>query len=90
MTQTIQCTWCGRHDDNVSVAGASSLEEARQQALDFFRNAENGCDDEGITLDEGYLMTWKYDEPQPADWKDHYVFRSVDAHPVDQREWWEK
>ena len=43
-----------------------------------------------ITDNEGYFMTWKYDEPQPANWQDHYVFRSVDKYPVDQREWWEK
>jgi hypothetical protein len=88
--QTIQCTWCGREADDVSVIGASSKEEARQAAMEFFRNGETGCDDYGITLDDGYLSRWSYDEPQPDDWQDHYVFRAVDAHLVDQREWWEK
>lgn len=88
--QLIQCAWCGRHEDSVKVIGASSKEEAREQAMEFFRNDANGCDDEGITLDDGHFMTWAYDEPQPADWNDYYVFWSVDAHPVDQREWWEK
>jgi hypothetical protein len=86
----ITCAWHGRHEDNVKVIGASSLEVARQHAMDFFRNEDNGCDDEGITLDEGILVTWEYDDPKPEDWQDYYVFRSVDAYPVDQREWWEK
>jgi hypothetical protein len=89
--ETIACTWCGRHDDNVSVTGATSIEEARTAALTFFRSdEENGCDDEGITLDEGILIKWAYDEPQPDDWQDCYVFRSVDRWQPDQREWWEK
>lgn len=89
-TQTIQCTWSGRYEDYVHVIGASSLEEAREHAMEFFRNDDNGCDDEGITLDDGFLMTWKYDDPKPADWEDYFVFRSVDKYPVDTREWWEK
>lgn len=89
-TQLFNCSWCGRHEDSVKVSGAPSLEIARKDAMEFFRKDDGGCDDEGITLDEGNHVTWPYDdEPQPADWQDYYVFRSVDAFPIDQREWWE-
>lgn len=92
-TQAITCRWCGRHDSDVEVIGATTKEEAREAAMKFFRDGENGndgCDDYGITLDDGYHSVWTYEEPQPDDWYDSYVFRSCDAHPVDQREWWEK
>lgn len=91
--EKITCTWCGRGECDVEVIGANSKEEARQHAMIFFRNGENGndgCDDEGMTLDEGFFSKWSYEEPQPEDWYDSYVFRACDAHPVDQREWWEK
>lgn len=87
----VSCSWCGRHGTDVSVVGAVSKEEARKHALHFFHNDENGIDvGEGITLDDGCSMTWTYEEPQPEDWQDHYIFHSCDEHPVDQREWWEK
>lgn len=86
----IECTWCGRHGGDVSVTGASSLQEAREHAMKFFRNDEDGCDDEGITLDEGCFIKWPYEEPQDEDWQDHYVFRSCDKWQPDTCEWWEK
>jgi hypothetical protein len=88
---SIRCEWTGRHGGDVTVFGAGSIKEAREHALKFFReDEEGGCDDEGITLDDGCFITWKYEEEQPSDWQDYYVFSSCDAHPVDQREWWEK
>lgn len=82
--KAIVCSWTGRHADRVKVIGATSLPEAREHALIFAECPE------GITLDDGHLMTWTYEEPKPADREDYYIFWSCDAHPVDQREWWEK
>lgn len=80
----IVCTWCGRHDDSVKVVGASNIQEAREHALLFADCSE------GITLDNGRHNTWMYDEPQPVDWVDSYVFNTVDEYVPDTREWWEK
>ena len=91
VNENVKCKWeKGRRSDYIYVTGAANKEEARAAALHFFRNDEYGCDDLGITLDEGSFITWSYEEPSPADWEDHYVFYDCDAHPVDQREWWEK
>jgi hypothetical protein len=84
--ETITCMWTGRHEDSVKVIGATSIEEARKHAMEFF-NLEAP---DGITLDGGYSVTWDYEEPQPADWQDYYVFNSIDEYQPDQREWWEK
>ena len=75
----ITCEFTGRHGDDIKVTGASSAEEAREAALQFMK--EEG-DPEGITLDDGYHSTWPYDEPQPVDWVDSYVFRSMDSEPL--------
>lgn len=79
----IQCSWCGRNDDNIKVIGATSLAEARTAALAFLGEVP------GIVLDRGQLETWLYDEAQPADWQDYYIFCTEDEFPVDLREWWE-
>ena len=81
---SVHCNWCGRNGDSIEVYGANGIKEARAVAMEFAELPE------GITLDEGRLATWGYEEPQPADWQDHYLFNTCDAHPVDQREWWEK
>lgn len=57
--------------DVVYVYGASSTEEAREAATNFFRSE---CDDEGLTLGFSCFQTWGYNEPQPEDWKDYHVF----------------
>lgn len=81
----IRCEWSGRNDDRVIVFGASNIEEAKQAAMSFSEYPF-----EGITLDNGQLMTWPYDEPQPDDWEDYYCFHSYDMNEPDMREWWEK
>jgi hypothetical protein len=80
----ITCSWCGRNGDIVKVIGAPDLLTARAAAIQFAELPD------GIVLDNGRFVNWGYEEPQPDDWQDHYVFWSFDKHPVDQREWWEK
>lgn len=80
----IVCEWTGRHGDQVKVTGAPDIRAAREAALQF---AELPA---GIILDEGRAIAWGYEEPQPEDWQDYFLFWSNDEHPVDQREWWEK
>lgn len=76
---SIQCTWT--ESDDVKVVGASSKEEARGAALIFFAE-ESGEYTAGLTLDNGFLDDWGYDDPQPDDWEDSYVFRVMDEAPM--------
>lgn len=71
----IQCSFT--ESDDIKVVGTATKEEAREAAMSFF-NEE--CDAPGITLDNGFLNSWGYDEPQPADWVDSYIFRTVDEY----------
>lgn len=83
--QSIQCAWFGRHGDCVKVIGATSLEIAREHAINFADLPQ------GIVLDKGCLETWDYEpDLKPLDWQDYYVFESMDEYQPDMREWWEK
>lgn len=75
----ITVEYCGRYDDDYKVIGASSREEAREAALKF-HNKE--CDESGFILDDGHLITWGYEEPQPDEWVDYYLFRVYDEAPL--------
>ena len=79
----IKCSWTGRHDDNVEVVGATSREAAKAAAEEFFKSeSEESLEEMGFMLDNGHHSTWSYDEPQPEDWQDSYIFTVYDREPL--------
>jgi hypothetical protein len=75
MNTAITCSYT--ESANIEVIGADSKEEARIAAISFFRE---DCDDQGLTLNNGHLNDWPYDDPKPADWVDSYIFEVMDEH----------
>lgn len=81
---TIICEYT--KNDDINVYGAENKEQAREAALAFFRA---DCDEEGLTLDSGFLSLWGYpDEAPDVDWRDHYYFMVIDTEPL-PREYYE-
>lgn len=81
---SIQCSWTGKRNDNVEVFGASNREEAKETATAFFASESDGrtLEEMGFMFDNGHLNTWCYEEPQPEDWIDSYVFTVYDREPL--------
>lgn len=68
----IKCSYIGRRSNKIRVDGASSIIEARAAVMEF-----QGLPFEDITLDEGQLVTWPYEELQSPDWVDYYLFCEI-------------